>query len=187
MKRKIALLAVLIVCLSVISYGTAAYFTTEDIATNVITTGNIHIALLESTIGPDGERVPFENKVDVLPGCQVSKIVEVMNTGVAPAFIRIRVEKAIELAHGVEGEVDLSLVSYDLNTKDWTEKDGYYYYHYIVQPGELTSPLFTSVSFDESVGNEYQKCTVRIFIHAQATQSDNNGTDPLAAAGWPEE
>lgn len=169
------------------SYGTAAYFTAEGTATNVITAGNIRIELLESSIGTGGERVPFENQVGVLPGCQVSKIVEVSNTGAAPAYVRVRVEKSIELAPGVEEEADLSLVTCDLNTADWTEKDGYYYYNDAVQPGALTSPLFTTVTFDESVGNAYKKCTVRIFVHAQATQAENNGSDPLEAAGWPEE
>ena len=49
-----------------------------------------------------------------------SKIVEVKNTGGQDAWVRVSVNKAIELAEGVEDEVNLSLISFDLNTDYWT-------------------------------------------------------------------
>lgn len=186
MNKKLALLAIIMVLLSMSIHGSIAYFTAEDTATNVITTGSIKIELLESTEKSDGVRVPFENMVNVLPGAQVSKIVEVKNTGENTAYIRVKVTKSIELAGEKEGPVDLSLVSYDLNTAHWTEKDGYYYYNKAVAPDDLTEPLFTKVIFDKAMGNDYQKSVVKIMIDAQATQFANNGSDPLAAAGWPE-
>ena len=47
MKKKIFICALLVICLSVLAYGSAAYFTAEGTATNVITAGNLHIALKE--------------------------------------------------------------------------------------------------------------------------------------------
>ena len=74
-----------------------------------------------------------------------------------------------------------------MNTEDWTElEDGFYYYNDVLKAGDTTSPLFTSVIFDKSMGNLYQNCTVNIDVQAQATQVANNGTNVFEAKGWPE-
>lgn len=82
MKKKVFVCAFIAVCLSIVAYGTTAYFSYEDTATNVITAGDVKIELQEWAI-PDtgGDPVPFEDVIDVQPGTAVSKIVEVKNTG----------------------------------------------------------------------------------------------------------
>ena len=185
MKKKIIVFALIAVCLSTAAYGTLAYFTYEDTATNVITTGDIKIDLLEWTKTDEGELVPFEDVIDVMPGIEVSKIVEVKNVGGQPAWIRVSVDKSIVLADGVEGEVDLSLVTYNLNTEYWTEKDGYFYYNSKLKPGETTEPLFTAVAFAADMSNMYQHSKAYVKIDAQATQTANNGETVFEAAGWP--
>ena len=95
------------------------------------------------------------------------------------------VEKAIRLSEGVEGDVDLSLVSFDVNREYWTEQDGYYYYNAELKPGAVTEPLFASVSFDPGMGNLYQNSTATVSVIAQATQVVHNGGSALEAAGWP--
>lgn len=187
MKRKVFVCAFIAVCISIIAYGTTAYFTYEDTATNVITMGNIKIQLQESALPEDGgSPVPFEDAIDVLPGIEVSKIVQVKNIGAQPAWIRIRVVKEIILAQGVSGDVDLSLVTYDLNTQYWIEEDGYYFYKDILNPDESTQPLFTEVSFSQNMGNMYQQSKAIIKVDAQATQVANNGATVFEAAGWPQ-
>lgn len=186
MKRKILIIAILIICLAGLTGGTIAYFTAEDTATNVITAGNLSIELVETALDAEGETVPFRDVVGVVPGSQVSKIVRVKNTGDAAAYVRVHVETVIYLAEGKDGQVDLSLVTVDINTESWTEKDGYYYCNTVVQPGELTPPLFTKVSFDAGMDNRYTESTVKLIVHAQATQWKNNGQSALEASGWPE-
>lgn len=117
----------------------------------------------------------------------MAKIVQVKNTGANDAYIRVSVEKAIELAQGVEGEADLTLVSLDLNTMNWTEKDGYYYYNGPLAPDASTEPLFTHVTFDTAMGNQYQGSRALVDVKAYAVQSDNNGATALLAQGWPAE
>ena len=187
MKKKLIVCAFIAVCFSIIAYGTTAYFTYEDTATNVITMGNIKIELQELAI-PDGggEPIPFEDAINVLPGMDVSKIVQVKNIGGQAAWIRISADKSIHLAEGVNGDVDLSLIFFDLNTAFWTEKDGFYYYNTILQPNEVTEPLFTKVIFSATMSNMYQNSKAVIDVTAQATQVANNGTSALEAAGWPE-
>ena len=185
MKKKITVIAVITIFASLAAYGTLAYFTYEDTATNVITAGDVKIDLEEWTESEDGSFIPFEDIDDVMPGMEVSKIVQVKNTGGQDAWIRISVTKDIILADGVDGEVDLSLVTYDLNTEYWTEKDGYYYYNEVLKAGETTEPLFTVVAFSKDMSNMYQHSKAVVEVNAQATQHKNNGTTVFDAAGWP--
>lgn len=185
MKKKILAVSVIIACLAIGAYGTLAYFTHEDTATNVITTGSVTIDLEELAIPEDGgDPVPFEDVIDVMPGDEVSKIVQIKNTGDAEAWVRISLDKSLILADGVEGEVDLSLVTYDINTENWTEKDGCYYYNTPLAAGETTEPLFTEVIFSTEMGNMYQHSKAVIKVDAEAVQTANNGKTVFESAGW---
>ena len=186
MKKKCLICAFIAICLSIVAYVTTAYFSYEDTAINVITAGDVKIELQEWAI-PDtgGDPFPFEDVIDVQPGMAVSKIVEVKNTGHQPAWVRISVDKLIQLAEGVEGDVDLSLIEFDINDQYWIEKDGYYYYYTVLQPNEVTVPLFTKAIFSATMSNMYQNSKAVIDVSAQATQVVHNGDSVLEAAGWP--
>lgn len=189
MKKKIAIGAVLVLCLSMLIYSTIAYFNTADTARNVITAGDIKIELQETAINNDGDEILFEQsqeRFDVMPGQDVSKIVRVKNTGSNPAYIRIQVQKAIALAADAQGDVDLDLISLDFDSEKWTlGNDGYYYYNEPLAPGETTAALFRNVKFDTKMGNMYQGSTATIKVSAQATQVKNNGDNAIDAKGWP--
>lgn len=184
MKKKLCVISLLVICLAIAAYGTSAYFTHEETATNVITSGSIKVELQEWSDTGNG-LVPFEDIDGVLPGMEISKIVQVKNNGGQSAWVRVSADKGIQLAEGVTGDVDLSLISYDLNTEFWTEKDGFYYYNTILQPNEVSEPLFTKVIFSTTMSNMYQNSKAVIDVTAQATQVANNGTCALDAAGWP--
>lgn len=188
MKRILLAGALIAVCLSLAAYGTAAYFTAVGAAENTITAGNINIALLETTVPEgSGDPVPFEDLSGVMPGDNASKIVQVKNTGSHPAYIRIHLDTTIRLEDGAEGEPDATLIRMNINTKAWTEKDGYYYYNSALQAGETTEPLFTKVSFSSQMNNLYQNSQAVITARAAAVQSENNGATALEAVGWPAE
>lgn len=187
LKQKLLTLSAVIIVVALSAYGSVAYFTAEDTARNVITAGKVKIELQEKMLTPDGEKtVPFEDQLGVMPGSEVSKIVEVKNTGGQDAWVRVSVNKAIELAEGVEDEVNLSLISFDLNTDYWTEKDGFYYYTAKLAPGHTTEPLFTAVTFAKTMSNQYQNSKAILTVNAYATQTVHNGNTALEAAGWPE-
>lgn len=188
MKRVLLVGALAAACLSILAYGTAAYFTAQDTTQNVITAGNIAVALKETALPADGgDPVPFEDVIGVMPGTEVSKIIQVENTGDHPAYIRIRVDKTIILAEGQKGAVDPDLVSLHTDTDHWTEKDGYYYYNAVLEAGETTEPLFTKVSFAKEMDDRYQDSRAAITVLVSATQAENNGDTPIQAAGWPAE
>lgn len=184
--KKIAALAVVLACLAVGVQSTIAYFSTTDTATNVITTGNIKIKLHEQRVGNnvDGTLEPFEDVVGVVPGDSVSKIVTVENTGNNPAWVRISLEKAISLAEGVEGEINPSLVTFDIGD-DWVERDGWYYYTKVLNASETTTAFFNNVIFSENMSNMYQDSMVTVSLLVHATQTAHNGTSVWEADGWP--
>ena len=187
MKRKLLAVALAVSCLSLAAYGTVAYFTAEDTATNVIIAGNVRIELQETAVSEDGgDPVPFEDLIGVMPGAEVSKIVEVKNTGDKTAYIRIQLEKKLALAEGATGETDPSLIGLNIDTESWTEKDGYYYYNEPLAAGQTTKPLFTAVAFSKNMSDLYQNSKATISVKASAVQTDNNGDSALEAAGWPE-
>ena len=185
MKRKVLVAALLVIALALVGYGTAAYFTADGTATNVITTGSISITLDETSVDETGAVSAFKDVAGVMPGAKISKIVAVTNTGSNSAWVRIGVDKRIDLAQGVTGEPDTGLVTMDLNTTAWTlGSDGYYYYT-VLQPGATTAPLFTAVTFDTSMGNMYQNSVAYIDVYAAAVQTAHNGAAVMEAAGWP--
>lgn len=187
MKRKLLAAAVIAICLSLMAYGTLAYFTAEETNHNVITSGGIDIELLEWADEERKESFPENGVSGVMPGTKVTKIVEVKNTGSNEAYIRVRVEKEINLAQGVEGDVDPTLMVLDFDEDSWIEgEDGYYYYKEALKPGEVTKPLFASVRFDKSMGNIYQNSTAVVDVMAYAVQAANNGDGVMDAKGWPE-
>ena len=183
-KWKTLVLSLLICCLAVAASGTLAYYTATEQAHNVITSGGIDIALQEYADAGDA-LVPFEDVDGVMPGMEVSKIVCVENTGASDAWVRVSVTKGIELAQAGDTEPDLDLLVLDIDEENWTEQDGYYYYNRALRPGETTEPLFTTVTFAETMGNEYQNSTAAIDVTADAVQTANNGETALEAAGWP--
>lgn len=188
MKKWKALAAAMVIgCLACTSAGTLAYFTAEERAHNVITTGNIDIELVETRNETDenGNPLPFEDMKGVMPGTDASKIVQVKNTGNNDAFVRIRVDKAIRLADDAEGTADPELVGLDFNTEKWTLQGDYFYYNGVLAPGKTTEPLFTTVSFAGEMDNLYQGSSVSVDVTAYAVQADNNGSNALEAKGWP--
>lgn len=184
MKRRISILSVLVICLATLAAGTIAYFTAEGKAHNVITTGGVKIAVREWA--DEEKQTPFKDVTGILPGMTVTKIAEIRNTGASDAWIRVLITKNIQLAG--DGTANVDLVGLDLNLDDWTKgKDGYLYYNKALKPGEVTAPLFTAVTFNAAMGNEYQNATATVDVAAEAVQTANNGDTVLDAQGWPKE
>ena len=204
MKKKLLAVAVLVICLSIISAGTWAHFTAEGRATNVITTGSVDIEVIERADGvefdPD-EGMPA-SYTGIMPGTSASKEVTVKNTGSGDAYVRVWVNAAISEAGDpisnptiknlpLTIEVDgnsVDVLSFDWNTADWyLAEDGYWYYRNPLAVGVESSALFENVSFAAGMGNEYQNCKAIIDVQAFAVQFDNqNVQNPWDALGWPE-
>lgn len=195
MKKKILALAMVAMFTSIIASGTLAYFTAEEKAHNVITSGGVGIELVEKTKGNDGVEVDFpkEGIKGVMPGTSVSKIVKVKNTGTGDAWIRVQITPSIKDSTGTElpleiGEEKLPVMACDIFEEHWIDGgDGYFYHKEPIQADEFTEVLFEEVDFNAAMGNEYQNSVANIVIDAQAVQVANNGKEVMEAQGWPKE
>ena len=136
--------------------------------------GNIHSIFVETealinkfTVGENTIEIieEFDPEDEIDPGDSFVKKPWVKNTGSVPCYVRMWAEfndnKVAEVA------------SVDYNNSDWTVKqsDGYYYYKKVLQPGNTTKPLFTTVTIasdaDPEILNEFD-----IIIFAESVQSE---------------
>ena len=183
-QRLISLICLIICCAALLASGTLAFYSAEETAKNVMSTGKLDMELVEKTDG--GLPWPEEGFKNIAPGMNITKIVYGENTGTMDLWLRVKLDKTITAAEGVEAALSFEKITLDINTADWTEKDGYYYYNKALKPGEASVPLFTNVHFGEELGNEYMNAKAEIDVTMQAVQANNNGESALTATGWPE-
>ena len=195
MKKKILLLCALLICSTCVVSGTIAYYTDQDTAHNVITSGGVHIDIEEwQEVGDEWIPYPKDEPIAVMPATTVSKIVTVRNQD-AKSYIRaqftVTVKDADDQVMELDQETLESIISIVPNNEYWLTAqtdDGWYYYKDAVDTDKVTDPLFREVVFSGvNMTNEYQNCTVEIDVDAQAVQTANNGNSVLEAAGWPAE
>ena len=196
MKKKILVLALAVVFVSLMALGSAAYFTVEGRTTNIITTGTVSLRLDEHLEEGKWTEVKDSNDVTVawqlkdrvMPGMTVAKKPTLKNDGTQPFFLRAKVQ--VTVTNG--GEVlPSSVVLLQQMPSGWTEQDGWLYY--MPEGSDAVAPgaevvLFDGVKLAEEAGNPYQNSTVTITVQAQAVQVKNNpGETALTAQGWPQE
>lgn len=196
LKKRLAAVAAAAMCLA-LTGGTLAYFTAEERAHNVITSGGVDIELLEWADADRTVQWSDDTAAELMPGTSVAKVVEVKNTGASEAWVRVKVDKAF----AVGGEaLNPSVLVLDLPAEgdaSWakaTDASGveWWYYAKPLAPGEVTAePLFETVLLDTTTGNAYQSGTATVTVSAQAVQVANNPiTDAdlgvASVAGWPE-
>lgn len=198
MKKKILFLTSVVICAAILASGTLAFFTAEDTAHNVITSGGIDIAVMEKMKGDNGTELDFpkDGISGVMPGEKVSKIVSVANIGEQSVWIRVRVAFSVISADNTTLPASLNIrgtavpvMSFSVGNGWIDGGDGYYYYEKSVPAGEKTAVFFDEVSFSADMSNEYQNCTANIIVSAQAVQTANNpipvGGAVVDITGWP--
>ncbi len=181
-KGRLLLIALAAILVTVLTQPTLAYYTTIGKATNVVTSGNIDLAIHEKTA--DGSDFPSEG-VYVIPGDIVSKQVRIENICGHPFYLRVKL---------VSGSTNEALsaqecLKMDIDTVNWTYQDGFYYFNRILQPGETTPALFSQVEIvGDKVDQTHIGSMLSLTVNAYAVQSENNPAEhPWDAAGWPAE
>lgn len=184
LKARLAVIALIAILVTLCTQGSLAYFTTVGKATNVVTSGNIKLMIHETT--DQGTPFPTDG-VYVIPGDIVSKVVTVENVCEHPFYLRVK------LVYGIDSQELPSEECFKLNidTTNWTYKDGWYYYIGIVEPGATTPHIFSHVEIvGDKVDTSYIGKTLSLSVVAQAVQSENNpiqNGDTTTASGWPAE
>ena len=152
------------ITLAAIAFGcTYAYLTATDAAANKFTVGETVIEIKEEFTPPD----------ILEPGISFTKKPWVVNTGNLPCYIRMRADFSNNKAEEFCNPLNIS--------PDWERNtsDGYYYYKKIIQPGEKTTPLFSTVSIrqkknDGSAYTNTDMADFEILIYAEATQHESH-------------
>lgn len=182
-KRKVLLviLVLSVILAAVLAQSTLAYYSSVGKVTNVVTSGELVLKIREKTA--DDDDFPSDG-VHVIPGDTVSKQVSVENACDHPFYLRMKLINSIDNASLSAADC----LAMDINTQDWeVREDGYIYYRHILQPREISSPVFTQVQIlGEHVDQTYLGSTLSLTVAAYAVQSENNPADyPWEAAGWP--
>lgn len=189
-KQAVALLVMIVCCVSIIAAGSLAFFTAEETNYNVITTKVLKVDLEEE----DEDENPWEepDPEEVEPGKDIAKVVYGFNSGDMESFVRIVVMKFFKGEEEEIKDLNCDYIELDVNLENWiaVESNKYddtmiYYYKDMLMPGERTENLFTKVHFNEQMGNEYMGKTVVVRVLVQSQQARNNAETPLTA-DWPE-
>lgn len=198
MKKKLTLIATAVALGALAVVGaTMAYFTSQDTATNVITTGNVQISITETS--NDENSIMNENGIQyigaITPGQNISKIPVIVNDGNNDAYVRAYVEFKYydEERNDITAEFKGEEPKIEYNTADWikgeaAEAQGYYYYNKAIKANQdkeskedETTKLFDTVTIPTEWNNDQANVTIEVIVHAEAIQSENNGTDVVAA------
>ena len=198
MKKKIISLC-LVAALAVVAIaGTSlAYFTDKDAKTNTFTLGNVDIELNEEN---------WEEPIAAVPDVKYDKDPVVTNIGENDAWIRVDVTlsdaEAFTAAAEKHNITDLATIFADHDEEKWTlagepvydkEADTLtysYYYNTILEDGESTEALFTSVTIPAVFDNDDMKkigadFTIDVTAHAIQT-ADSYSTVAGAFANYGE-
>ena len=191
MKKKILYIAAIVICLSIMTGGTLAYYTKTDTARNVITTDGTSVELLQQQ-PENGELITVANDpIPIMPTSVVSKVISVKNLR-QDVWTRLRYTVTIYDANGkkmdISTEESETVIMFNTDIVNWTKsEDGWWYYNDSLASGETSKPLFTTVAFSgPNMDNKYQGCKAVINVTAQAVQKANNGETVADALGWPE-
>ena len=187
-KRKVIIMGI-IMCVTAATFlcSTFAYF--SDSLTSggsVIYTGTTSAVIIDNTV-LNGEQIPANTPIRIMPGQTVSKSVTAKNTGTLPVYVRIKLNSDITLsgnAVGRETEIDTSLISYDIDTEHWTYSNGYYYYNFPLTAGKQSPDLFTQVKFSEKMDNLYKDGNILFTVRVEIVQASGNGSNAMSAVGW---
>ncbi len=93
-------------------------------------------------------------------GGSYEKRVTVRNTGNIPCCVRVFAE--------VEDPDCREKIQLDWNREDWSEKqgDGFYYYKHVLLPGQVSEPLFTTITAKEDISD------FRLICFSETIQAD---------------
>ncbi len=186
-KEKIVILLLVIIAFFIFVVSTIAFRIYDKTANNVITFGNIKMQLLQTTLNKNNDEIDVndDENFDITHNSTVSRRIKVKNLGKQEFFLRISLKMIGTDENNKEFNAD-DFVIYDLNTKDWIYKDGWYYYKNVVKENETTSNLITKIDFDiNKITSLYPKSKFKFDVEAQAVQAQNNASNVLDVSGWP--
>ncbi len=141
MKKFLALLLVMVMCVGAGIGGTLAYLTDRDSEVNVFTVGNVDIELTEN----------FSQGAELLPGVEIDKDVKIKNVGDNDAWVFYTYAVPANLAGAINVELDANGFDKKENITEKNVPDGYttvaYLYKEVLKAGEeIAGPKSVTLS-----------------------------------------
>ena len=187
-KKKNLIVIVLIILFSV--GGTLAFFTSTSELENEFKSGRYKTVSTDNFISPS----------DWKPGDTTPKTITTKNEGTMPVRVRVKLTEEWKSENNnvlplVYNNERVSIINYD-NEDDWVKDGDYYYYIGELAPGEETSSLIKSITYNpntpsdmnctsnngvyncKSTGDGYDGGTYTLNVVVESVQSD------LAVSAW---
>ena len=154
MKRKKSLIAIITLLLVVAVGTTFAYYTSSAVFTNIFNTGTYRVVTTEV----------FESPSNWAPGEEIPKTITSTNEGTIPAAVRVSfTEQWLDKNNqDITSTISSGVVTINLDhTNYWIKEGNYYYYKYILDPGQTTKSFIKSVTLNPQIGsgNGEMQCT----------------------------
>lgn len=171
MKKNNKIITSFIIIISIILISTGiiyAYFTFQASNQSPLILGYNKIQLNENYVTPRYIRRGTQEEPFI-----IQKEPFVTNTGNVACYVRL---KSVVSDSRVEDDLN---INYNLEDYTYNSNDGYYYYNNILQPGQTTEKLFTTIRIlpkqGEQSGQENEKDLVLegfdIYVFAEAVQT----------------
>ncbi len=190
---------ILIIALFVAGVGlTLAFLNDSDYATNKFDAGYVNVAVVENgdegTFYEDGTGAQGEGLTLPLVEGTAAKTVQVANKdtyddgsplNTVDTYVRVKLVPVLknDLDEIVPTDINGAIVYENLDLTNWQKIGDYYYYKTVLNAGELTTPLFTGVTYTNSLGaNEHLEMNVMVEGIA-ANQTDGTQSSPQAVWG----
>ena len=169
---------------SVLLTGTVGSFVSVPVFAN----GPVDISIVELVEDGSGGYKYWEDITDAMPGMTYSAIPRVRNDGSVPVFVQMCLsESAVD---GDGGVINLLSNTFEIDVNGgWSLNTGgsgnvmdpasgnCYDYATKLGVGDVTEPLFTSVTLSREIDNEHSGSTFR--LHLIASAWENEDTEPV--------
>jgi len=148
-KSKKSLFAAITAIVVVLVGATYALFFSSTIRDNLFSIGNYNVVMNETITSPEVWN----------PGEKINKTIYATNNGNIQAAFRVKVTESWKDAsdNDITSSVPSGTVTIDfINKHDWVYNadDGYYYYKWIIEPGDTTSSIISGVTLNaDLMGN----------------------------------
>ena len=167
-KNKKSILFLFCLALVFIISGVFAYFSNNEVFENLFLSGTYKTVTRET----------FTSPTNWLPGEETEKRIVTKNEGTIPVRVRVKLDESwtsknndpLALEYNNE---KVAIINFD-NESDWLKKGDYYYYLEELAPGDETSSLIKSVTYNSNVEGDIT-CTTNNNVYS--CESTGNGYD----------
>ena len=144
-KNKKYMIAIVVLLFAVVVGTTYALFFSNTSLANLFSVGNFNVVTTET----------FTSPASWQPGQEISKTITATNNGNIQAAFRVKYSEAwVDSNNSPISNVPNDAVSINfINNYDWSynSSDGYYYYNWIIEPGDTTRSLISGITLNSSL------------------------------------